>query len=42
MTNVRKRQKHTNLDTSRVFATHISDEVKKHLSAKQQFLGHLK
>ena len=32
----------TNLDTSRVFATHISDEVKKHLSAKQQFLGHLK
>ena len=32
----------TNLNTSRVFATHISDEVKKHLSAKQQFLGHLK
>ena len=32
----------TNLNTSRVLATHISDEVKKHLSAKQQFLGHLK
>lgn len=32
----------TNLNTSRVFATHISDEVKKHLSVKQQFLGHLK
>lgn len=32
----------TNLNTSRVFATHISDEVKKHLAAKQQFLGHLK
>ena len=32
----------SNLNTSRVFATHISDEVKKHLSAKQQFLGHLK
>ena len=32
----------TNLNTSRVFAIHISDEVKKHLSAKQQFLGHLK
>lgn len=32
----------TNLNTSRVFATYISDEVKKHLAAKQQFLGHLK
>lgn len=32
----------TNLNTTRVFATHISDEVKKHLSAKQEFLGHLK
>lgn len=32
----------TNLNTSRVLATHISEEVKKHLSAKQQLLGHLK
>ena len=32
----------TKLNTSRVFATHISDEVKRHLSAKQEFLGHLK
>lgn len=32
----------TKINTSRVFATHISSNVKKHLSAKQEFLGHLK